>query len=63
MINPTKTFETTAIGYLTQLESIYSKHCNINFYVVQGSFKKMYQNKYNVNGYIYSLQPFKVVML
>ena len=63
MINPNEIIEITAIAYLTQLESSYSKHCNINFYVVQGSFKKMYQNKYNVNGYIYSLQPFKAEVI
>ena len=63
MINPTKTLEMTAIVYLTQLKSSYYKHDNTNFYVFQGSLKKMYLNKYSWEYHQSALNPFKVVML
>lgn len=61
MINPTKEIEITAIVYLTQLESIHSKHCNPRFYATTVSFKEMCIDKHFLQS-ISATNPFKVVV-
>ena len=60
MINPNEEIRITVTTYVSQFVCGVSKYYNTNFYVFQGSFKKMYLNKYAEEYHQSALNPFKV---